>query len=101
MRRIRYILRRHGRMLRRYGQQFASIFLFYLYSHTAVNNIHLVLYGDLHVQQALALVTTNESYSEILCLEDVPRVEGWEEGSDDTEVIQAAVPSLVLRSSTI
>ena len=94
-------MRRHGRILRRYGQQFASIFLFYLYSHTAVNNIHLVLYGDLHVQQALALVAADEAYSEILHLEDGPRVEDRVEGSDGTEVIQAAGPSPVLRSSII
>ena len=99
--RIRYILQRHGHMLRRYGQQFASIFLFYLYSHTAVNNIHLVLYGDLHVQQALALVAAEEAYSEILRLEDGPRVEDRVEGSDGTEVIQAAGFSPVLRSSII
>ena len=100
LQRIRYILRHHGRMLRRYGQQFASIFS-YLYSHTAVNNIHLVLYGDLHVQQALALVVADEAYSEILRLEDGPRVEDRVEGSDGTEVIQAAGPSPVLRSSII
>ena len=34
--------------------------------HTAVNNIHLVLYGDLHVQQALAMVAAEEAYSEVL-----------------------------------
>ena len=100
LRRIRYILQHHGRMLWRYGQQFASIFS-YLYSHTAVNNIHLVLYGDLHVQQALALVVADEAYSEILRLEDGPRVEDRVEGNDGTEVIQAAGPSPVLRSSII
>ena len=75
----------------------------YFYSHTAVNNIHLVLYGDLHVQQALALVSASEAYSEVLLVEDVARVEGQVEDSDDTEpqVVQAAVPSPVLRSSII
>ena len=88
-------------MLRHNGQQFALIF--YFYSHTAVNNIHLALYGDLHVQQALALVSANEAYSEILLVEDVPRVEDQAEDSDDTEpqVVQAVVPSPVLRSSII
>ena len=88
-------------MLRRNGQQFALIF--YFYSPTAVNNIHLVLYGNLHVQLALALVLANEAYSEILLVEDVPRVEGQAKDSDDTEpqVVQAAVPSPILRSSII
>ena len=54
---------------------FNLTFLFFC-SHTAVNNIHLVLYGDLHVQQALALVAASEAYSEVLQLEAEPRVEG-------------------------
>ena len=62
-----------------------------------------MLYGHLHVQQALALVLADEAYSEVLLVEDVPRVEGKAEDSDDTEpqVVQAAVPSPVLRSSII
>ena len=61
---------------------------------TAVNNIHLVLYGDLHVQQALALVAADEAYSEVLQLEFEPR----EEGQDDEQpqVLQAATPNPVL-----
>ena len=35
-----------------------------------------MLYGDLHVQQALALVAASEAYSEVLLLEAEPRVEG-------------------------
>ena len=63
-----------------------------------------MLYGDLHVQQALALVAASEAYSEVLLLEDVPRVEDQvDEGGDDDQpqVIQAAVPSPVLRSTII
>ena len=74
------------------------------YSYTAVNNIHLVLYGDFHVQQALALVAASEAYSEVLHLEDVPRVEGQaDEGGDDDQpqVVQAAAPSPVLKSAII
>ena len=61
---------------------------------TAVNNIHLVQYGDLHVQQALALVAADEAYSEVLQLEFKPR----EEGQDDKQpqVFQAATPNPVL-----
>ena len=102
MRRNRYILRRYGRILRRNGQQFTLTFC-HFYSYTAVNNIHLVLYGDLHVQQALALVSASEAYSEVLLVEDALRVEGQVEGGDDAEpqVVPAAVPSPVLRSSII
>ena len=63
-----------------------------------------MLYGDLHVQQALALVAASEAYSEVLLLEDVSRVEGQvDEGGDDDQpqVVQAAVPSPVLRSAII
>ena len=62
-----------------------------------------MLYGDLHVQQALALVSASEAYSEVLLVEDVPRVEGQVEDDDNDEpqVVQAAVPSPVLRSSVI
>ena len=62
-----------------------------------------MLYGNLHVQQALALVSASEAYSEVLLVEDVPRVEGQVEDGDDDEpqVVQAAVPSPVLRSSVI
>ena len=36
------------------------------------------------MQQALALVVASEVYSEVLCLEDEPRVEGQaDEGGDD------------------
>ena len=56
---------------------------------TAVNNIHLVLYGDLHVQQALAMVAAEEAYSEVLQLEFEPR-----EGEDEQPpVLQGAATS--------
>ena len=59
---------------------------------TAVNNIHLVLYGDLHVQQALAMVTAEEAYSVVLHLKFEPR-----EGDDEQPpVLQAATPNPVL-----
>ena len=58
-----------------------------------VNNIHLVLYGDFHVQQALAMVAAEEAYSEVLQLELVPR------GGDNDEqplVLQVATPNPIL-----
>ena len=55
---------------------------------TAVNNIHLVLYGDLHVQQALALVAASEVYSEV-------------GDNDQPQVLQAAAPSPVLKAAII
>ena len=65
--------------------------MFSLCSHTAVNNIHLVLYGDLHIQQALALFAADDTYSEVLQLESEPRVEGQDE---QPQVLQAAAPIL-------
>ena len=56
-----------------------------------VNNIHLVLYGDLHVQQALTMVAANEVYSEVLCLGYEPREE-----DEQPPVLQAATPNPVL-----
>ena len=70
-----------------------SHFLF----HTAVNNIHLVLYGDLHVQQALALVAANEAFSEVLQLEFEPRVEGRDD--EQPQVLQAAAPNPILNTA--
>ena len=67
--------------------------MFSLCSHTAVNNIHLVLYGGLHVQQALALVAADEAYSEVLQLESEPRVEGQDD--EQPQVLQAAAPNPV------
>ena len=61
---------------------------------TAVNNIHLVLYGDLHVQQALALVAMEEAYMEVLELEFEPRMEG----DDQPPVPPAIVPNPILES---
>ena len=59
---------------------------------TAVNNTHLVLYGDLHVQQALAMVASEEAYSEVLQLEFAPR-----EGEDEQPpVLQVDTPNPVL-----
>ena len=104
LRQSRYILRWGSCMLQRNEKQYALISLFSFYSYTAVNNIHLVLYGDLHVQQALALVVTSEVYSEVLSLEDEPRVEGQaDEGGDDDQpqVVQAAAPSPVLKAAII
>ena len=59
---------------------------------TAVNNIHLVLYGDLHIQQALAMVAAEEAYSEVLQLEFEPR----EEEDEQPLVLQVATPNPVL-----
>ena len=54
--------------------------MFFLYFlSTAVNNIHLVLHGDLHVQQALALVSSEEAYTKVLELDFEPRDEGDEQ----------------------
>ena len=64
---------------------------------TAVNNIHLVLYGDLHVQQALAMVAAEEAYSEVLQLEFEPR----EEGNDQPPLLQAAASNPVLEAAII
>ena len=80
------------------------ISLFSFYSCTAVNNIHLVLYGDLHVQQALALVVASEVYSEVLQLEAEPRVEGHTDDDDDDDqpqVLQAVAPNPVLTAAII
>ena len=78
------------------------ISLFSFCSYTAVNNIHLVLYGDLHVQQALALVAASEAYSEVLQLEAEPRVEDQDDDDDDQpQVLQAAVPNPVLNAAII
>ena len=100
-----YILWWGGCMLRRDGYQYALISLFSFYSCTAVNNIHLVLYGDLHVQQALALVAASEVYSEVLRLESEPRVEGHTDDDDDDDeqlqVLQAAAPNPVLKAAII
>ena len=49
-------------------------------------------YGDLHVQQALAMVAAEEAYSEVLQLEFEPR-----EGEDEQPpVLQVATPNPVL-----
>ena len=56
------------------------------------------------MQQALALVAASEVYSEVLHLEDEPRVEGQaDEGGDDDQlqVVQAAAPSPVLKAAII
>ena len=68
--------------------------MFLIFS-TAVNNIHLVLYGNLHVQQALAMVAAEEAYSEILQLEFEPR----EEGDEQPPVPPAATPNPVLETA--
>ena len=55
------------------------------------------------MQQALALVVASEVYSEVLHLEDEPRVEGQadEGGDDQPQVLQAAAPSPVLKAAII
>ena len=63
-----------------------------------------MLYGGLHVQQALALVAASEVYSEVLRLEAEPRVEGHTDDDDDDDqpqVLQAAAPSPVLKAAII
>ena len=49
------------------------VFLHFL---TAVNNVHLTLYGDLHICQALALVANEDRFTEVLQLEFQSREEG-------------------------
>ena len=73
--------------------------MFSLCSHTAVNNIHLVLYSDLHIQQALALVVADDAYSEVLQLESKPRVEGQHD--EQPQVLQAAAPNPALNAAII
>ena len=58
-----------------------------------------MLYGDLHVQQALALVVADEAYSEVLQLESEPRVEGQDD--EQPQVLQAAAPNPVLNATII
>ena len=56
------------------------------------------------MQQALALVAASKVYSEVLRLEDEPRVEGQadESGDDDQpQVLQAAAPNPVLKAAII
>ena len=64
-----------------------------------MNNIHLVLYGDLHVQQALALVAADEAYFEVLQLESEPRVEDQDD-DEQPQVLQAAAPNPVLNAAS-
>ena len=61
-----------------------------------MNNIHLIIYGDLHVRQALAIVASEEQYTEVLQLELEPRGEGDEaspqlEVQDTNPVLDAAI----------
>ena len=58
-----------------------------------------MLYGDLHVRQALALVVADEAYSEVLQLESEPRVEGQDDAQP--QVHQAAAPNPVLNAAII
>ena len=58
-----------------------------------------MLYGDLHVQQALALVAADEAYFEVLQLESKPRVEGQDD--EQPQVLQAAAPNPVLNAAII
>ena len=61
-----------------------------------------MLYGDLHVQQALALVAASEAYSEVLLLEAEPRVEGHADDDDEQpQVLQTAAPNPVLNAAII
>ena len=59
-----------------------------------MNNIHLVLYGDLHIQQTLALVASEESYTEVLELDSEAS-----EGDEQPPVLQAAMPNPILESA--
>ena len=60
------------------------------------------MYGDLHVQQALALVVASEAYSEVLLLEAEPRVEGHADDDDEQpQVLQTAAPNPVLNAAII
>ena len=65
-----------------------------------------MLYGDLHIQQALALVVASEAYSEVLLLEAEPRVEGHaaaaaDDDDEQPQVLQAAAPNPVLNAAII
>ena len=67
-----------------------------------------MLYGDLHVQRALALVAASKVYSEVLQLEAEPRVEGHTDDDDDDDddddqlqVLQAVAPNPVLNAAII
>ena len=60
-----------------------------------------MLYGDLHVQQVLALVAADEAYSEVLQLESEPRVEGHADDDEQPQVLQAAAPNPVLNAAII
>ena len=60
-----------------------------------------MLYGDLHIQQALALVVASEAYSEVLQLEAEPRVEGHADDDEQPQVLQAAAPNPVLNAPII
>ena len=57
----------------------------------------MILYGDLHVQQALAMVAAEEVYTEVLQLEFEPR----EEGDDQPPQLQAAGTNAVLEATII
>ena len=59
-----------------------------------------MLYGDLHVQQALALVAADEAYSEVLQLESEPRVE-VQDDDEQPQVLQAAAPNPILNVAII
>ena len=56
----------------------------------------MILYRDLHVQQALAMVAVEEIYSEVLQVELVPR--GGDNVDDDEQplVLQVAAPNPIL-----
>ena len=60
-----------------------------------------MLYGDLHVRQALALVAASDAYSEVLQLEAEPRVEDHADNDEQPQVLQAAAPNPVLNAAII
>ena len=62
-----------------------------------MNNIHVILYGDLHVQHALAMVAAEEAYTEVLQLEFEPR----EEEDDQLPQLQPAGTNAVLEAAII
>ena len=60
-----------------------------------------MLYGNLHVQQALALVVADEAYSEVLQLESEPKVEGQDDDDEQPQILQAAAPNPLLNAAII
>ena len=64
---------------------------------TAVNNIHLTLYEDFHIQQTLSMVAIEEEYTEVLQLEFKSR----EERDNQPPQLQAAGNNAVWETAII